>query len=455
LVTATTTVLPTLRDASGEQHRLVSAAAARDPKAFAELYGQYSRNVYNLILRSVRNKETAEDVAQEVWIKVYRDLPRLREARAFPAWLYQMTSKTCVDAARKRTRSPQASELSDDVPARGDDPEHAALGGHDAQLTREALAALPAHQHLALFLREVDDRSYREISQVLGISETAVGLCLMRARRSFARAYARLDTATQQERCEQIQANVARVHDGEATPVQRKAVDGHLASCVRCREDARLMREGSKRYATLALAPVPAALNAKVLAAAGLGAAGGLGSAAGFVGILAGKVKMAFFAVLAIAGIGAGVAVTPGARSIVWNGVSHAGDVPLVGQIVDGGGARTDDAPRPPGAPAGTGHEQSLPGVNAVEQSAVSTPVPGEVQVPVPAGGAVTQLTGALATIAAPLGIDVPTVAVAVPELSPIVPTVVAAPSQLVPENTLPALPPVLPTVTVGGLDLP
>jgi hypothetical protein len=83
-------------------------------------------------------------------------------------------------------------------------------------------------------LREVDDRSYREISQVIGISETAVGLCLMRARRSFAKAYGRLDRASQQERCEQMQASVARVFDGgDAT--QRTAATATSLRQVSCR----------------------------------------------------------------------------------------------------------------------------------------------------------------------------------------------------------------------------
>jgi RNA polymerase sigma-70 factor (ECF subfamily) len=449
LVTATTGTLPSARDAHAHQRDLVLAAAAHDARAFGELYSQYSRKVYNLILRSVRNAETAEDVAQEVWIKVYRDLPKLRDPLAFPAWLYQTASKTCVDAARKRTRLPQTAELSDEIPTSADDPEAAALGGHDAQLTREALASLPAHQHLALFLREADDRSYREISDVIGISETAVGLCLMRARRSFAKTYSRLEQASRQERCEQMQPNLARVFDGEATPVQRKAVEGHLTSCAACRDDARLMREGSKRYAMLALAPVPAALNAKVFAALGLGAAGGAGAAAGLVGSILGKVKLALLALLAGAGVTTGAVLVPTTRPMVANAVASVRDAPGVSYVADriaGGGSGIT---RSNGSAVNPARILVQPRAGA-GVAAEATPVPG-VSEAVPTQ--VASLPDTVATVVAPVTNGVPTVVA--PLLPSIVPTVEALPGDVLPDVPLPALPPIIPTVIVGGVNLP
>jgi RNA polymerase sigma-70 factor (ECF subfamily) len=433
-----------------EEYNLVVAAARRDARAFAELYGRYSRNTYNLILRSVRSKEAAEDLAQEVWIKVYRELPRLRDPRAFPAWLYRTTSQACVDAARKRGRSPQLAELSTELPDRDRGPESIAMGGHDAQLTREALAALPAQQHLALFLREVDDRSYREISGVLGISETAVGLCLMRARRSFAKAYQRLDKASQRERCEEMQSTLARVHDGEATPLQRKAAGGHLASCEHCRLDAQLMRDGSKRYAMLALAPVPAALNAKVLASVGLGAAGAFAGAASAAGSAFGKIKLALVAFMAGAGVTAGAAVTPATRPVVLDAAATVRAAPVVSWFAGGSSSPT------------TGSQQAVPShsrgaganIDASAPAPVVTPVPAQAPVVTPPGsaGPVSQIVNSAATAVAPLGVQLPIIEV--PAVPDVIPTVAALPSDVLPDLPLPELP-ILPTVTVGGVDLP
>ena len=420
------------------------AAAARNADAFGALYDRHARVVYNLILRSVRNRETAEDIAQEVWTKVYHDLPRLRDPMAFPAWLYQMTSRICVDAARKRTRIPQMAEISRDVPATDDGPEASVLGGHDAQLAREALASLPAHQHLALFLREVDDRSYREISQAIGISETAVGLCLLRARRSFAKTYERLDRASRQERCEQMQSSLARVFDGEATPVQRTAVDGHLTACAHCREDLRLMREGSRRYAALALAPVPAALNAKILGALGLGVAGGLGGAAGLAGSLAAKLKMALFTLLTAGGVAAGVAVVPGTAPAVVRGISHLYDAP-VGDRVAIDTTASGSVPSSASTVVAAESNKNL----APRQIVVMKPVAATTVV----SGQVTDPTSELSVV--PDVPVLPVVPLVAPNIASVIPTVAALPSTLLPEAPLPALPLALPTITVGGLPLP
>lgn len=456
MVTAATSTLPQLRGTSSEQRTLVMAAAAHNPQAFGALYNRHARIVYNMILRSVRHRETAEDIAQEVWIKVYRDLPKLRDPLAFPAWLYQMTSKACVDAARKRTRAPHTAEIADDIPAARDDPEAAALDTHDVQLTREALALLPAHQHLALFLREVDDRSYREISQIVGISETAVGLCLLRARRSFAKTYERLDRASQQERCGQMQSSLARVFDGEATPVQRAAVDGHLAACARCREELRLMREGSKRYAALALAPVPAALNAKIAGALGLGAGGGLGGAAGLAGSLAAKLKMVLFGLLAAGGVAAGVTVVPGAAPAVEGGLSHVRDAPFINQLVG-------DTPSG-GSGSSTGTVRSSPSAGgAIDTSNKSLVPQAGTAVPVQASlpdvginaGLGSQLIGAVETPVSGLGGGVQLPTVAVPAQTLVVPTVVVLPPDVLPGVSLPPLSLAVPTVTVGDLTLP
>ena len=454
MVSATTGPLPLGRDERLEQGRLVSAAAAQDQKAFAELYGRYSRKVYNLILRSVRNPQTAEDVAQEVWVKVYRDLNRLRDPLAFPAWLYQLTSKTCVDAARKRTRAPQTAAIPGDMAAASDGPEEAALGGLDAQLTREALAALPANQHLALFLREVEARSYREISEVLGISETAVGLCLMRARRSFAKAYHRLDGASQQERCELMQPGLARVFDGEASPLQRAAVDGHLASCSRCREDVQLMREGSKRYATLALAPVPAAVSGKIFAALGLGVVGGLGGAAGLIGSLAGKVKMVLLALLAGAGVTAGVAVVPGARPALLDAVSHLRPAPVVSSLAGGGSTA--------GTTASTDAHRAVDTTSSMTSSiglarptGVSTPVPVAGQSLLPAPAAMSPLTSLAGRVTASLGAVAPVAPITIQNPLPVASTIATLPSLVSTAVPLQALPTALPTVTVAGVNLP
>ena len=89
----------------------IPATTGHDEAAFADVYAQYSRSVYNLVLRSTRDAQLAEDICQEVWIKVCREMGGLREPKTFATWLYRIAARACVDAARKRSHSPVTTEL--------------------------------------------------------------------------------------------------------------------------------------------------------------------------------------------------------------------------------------------------------------------------------------------------------------------------------------------------------
>lgn len=446
MVTAAISTAPRVRSTSDELRPLVLAAAAGDGSAFARLYERYAVSVFNMILRSVRHREAAEDIAQDVWLKAHRELARLREPLAFPAWLYRIAAKMCVDAARKRIRAPQLAELSDQIPASSDDPEATAMAGYDAQLARESLALLPAHQHLALFLREVDERSYREISHILGISDTAVGLCLLRARRSFARTYEQMEHADPQERCNRMQINLSRVIDGEATPVQRGAVNGHLDACVRCRNELDLMRVASRKYAGLALMPVPAAVSAKILGSIGVGAAGS--GAAGLLGSLIAKLKMTLLGLLAAGGAAAGVTVGPMAVPAMLGGLADVRSAPLISHMFGSSDTAaastvTSSAPEAASAPPAT----ALP----LSSSIVAIPAVA-VETLVPQSASLSPLTSTSVALQ-PLTSGVAT---AVGELEAAQSPSLSVPSLPAPDLTpLPAPLLAIPTVTVDDLTIP
>jgi hypothetical protein len=193
----------------------------------------------------------------------------LQEPQAFPAWLYRIAARTCVDAARRNSRAPVTTELTEaGAPATGDDPEQSALQTERVRLTWEALAAIPARQHLALFLREMERRSYKEISQMLETSESAVETLLFRARQGFARAFERLDAAMQ-DRCDHAHRSMAAIIDGEATPVQQTAVRAHVGSCRACSGELSRMQRAAAAYAALIPLPVPAMLGERIFESIG------------------------------------------------------------------------------------------------------------------------------------------------------------------------------------------
>jgi len=282
----------------------IAAARRGDQAAFKELYQEYARPVYNLVFRSVRHPQVAEDVCQEVWVKAFRELPKLEDPQAFPAWLCRIAGRACVDAARHNRRLPQTAELPEQMTSGDNDPERSALRRERVRLTWEAMATMPARQHVALYLREIEKMPYREIAQMLKTSEAAVEMLLFRARRGFAKAYEQLEAATQ-DRCQHARRSMAAIIDGEATPVQQNAIRAHVDACRPCSGELMQMRRASAAYSALLPLPVPALLGERIfesIGSAGAGAATASAtpfSIAKVVGLAAAKAKFATVALVA------------------------------------------------------------------------------------------------------------------------------------------------------------
>ncbi len=302
----------TVGDRDDSLAELARSAVQGDRVAFQELYERHATGVYNLVFRSARNPQAAEDICQEVWLKAFRELQKLREPAAFTTWLYRIAARACVDRARKHGAEPPASELTDAVPERDAGPEESALANERTGLAWEALGALPARQHLALFLREMEERPYQEIATILETSESAVETLLFRARRGFAEAFERLQGAMG-ERCGQAQKAMAVVLDGEATPVQQRAVTAHVDQCRPCRLELQQMRGASAAYGALPFLPVPALLAGRVFESAALGTMGGGagGAIAKLLGLAATKAKLAATAVTLGGAVAVAAVVAP------------------------------------------------------------------------------------------------------------------------------------------------
>lgn len=280
---------------------LVTEAIRGNPAAFRSLYQQHARAVYNFVLRSVRDPQLAEDVSQEIWIKAHRELARLREPDAFTGWLYRIAARACIDAARKRGRTPAAIDVHDNLPSsRRADPERSAIQKEEALLAWETLGTLPARQHLALFLREIEGLSYRAIAEALQTSESAVETLLFRARRAFAKNYESLEASTGQ-RCLHARKAMAVVIDGEATQVHKRALRAHAEACQACRSELDRIQQASKAYSSLPLLPAPVLIQQRLFEAIGILTTSSSGGVATFVALATAKAKL-LTATLMIAG---------------------------------------------------------------------------------------------------------------------------------------------------------
>lgn len=173
---------------------LVARAQSGDLVAFEELVTLYEKKVYNLAYRMIGNRDDAADLAQEVFIKVFRSLGRFRSDSSFSTWLYRVARNTCLDQLRRR----RPATVSLDEPldtgegvlprqlegGRGN-PEKA-LERRELMDNLQALfATLPDEYRLALILRDLHGLSYEEISAVLECSLGTVKSRIHRARQEM------------------------------------------------------------------------------------------------------------------------------------------------------------------------------------------------------------------------------------------------------------------------------
>jgi RNA polymerase sigma-70 factor, ECF subfamily len=156
-------------EGDAEERRLIDRSAAGDQEAFRQLVLRYHRLVINVAFRALGEVSLAEDVAQDVFIKVYKALPTYRHDKPFKHWLHRVAANAVTDVLRRRRpvvsldgmEQPPASSVSDpqDVAAR-----------HDLQrAVRYAIASLPPHYRDTIALQAFGELSYDEIAKVLDI----------------------------------------------------------------------------------------------------------------------------------------------------------------------------------------------------------------------------------------------------------------------------------------------
>ena len=175
---------------------LVNAARAGNSDAFASLVSPYNQNVYRLAVNITHNHEDAEDVRQEALIKAYSNLGRFRGGSRFYTWLVRIALNEALMKLRKRRPGRQVSldeliEADDRNVTRREsldwrnNPEQRYARSELGRTLREAIEGLDARARAVLVLRDVENFSTRETSEMLGLSVTTVKTRLRRARMSL------------------------------------------------------------------------------------------------------------------------------------------------------------------------------------------------------------------------------------------------------------------------------
>jgi RNA polymerase sigma-70 factor (ECF subfamily) len=152
---------------------LIQAAQQGDADAFAVLIDRYRRLVTGYVYGRVRNRDEAEDIAQDVFVKAWSALDRFRLGESFGAWLMQIARNTSTDALRRKALRrflPLRPEQIDDSPG----PEQLSTHNDRSARLNSALMALPEPQRVAMVMHYISGQTHRQIAEALGVPESTI-----------------------------------------------------------------------------------------------------------------------------------------------------------------------------------------------------------------------------------------------------------------------------------------
>jgi RNA polymerase sigma-70 factor, ECF subfamily len=161
-------------------HQLMSNLAQGQLWALDCLIRRYQQKVFALAYRILGNWHSAEDVAQETFIRLYNAAPRYKPDAKLITFLYPIVLNLCRDIQRKAGRITQ-SEVPLDTISDSDSPESMAIKDENATAVTRAVASLPQRQKTALLLHRFDGLSYSEVARIMNISQSAAESLLVRA----------------------------------------------------------------------------------------------------------------------------------------------------------------------------------------------------------------------------------------------------------------------------------
>jgi RNA polymerase sigma-70 factor (ECF subfamily) len=185
--------VPTL---SGDEERFVDRLKARDERAFIELVEAYEQRVFRLVYRMLGRRDEAEDMAQEVFVQVFKAIGQFRGDSKLSTWVYRIAVNLCKNRVKYLAR--RHSDAQDELEpiadrsqfgdAQGvtyaavDRPDHMVEGYQVEVIVHRAIAELETDFREVLVLRDVEDLSYDEIGEITGLAEGTVKSRIHRAR---------------------------------------------------------------------------------------------------------------------------------------------------------------------------------------------------------------------------------------------------------------------------------
>jgi RNA polymerase sigma-70 factor (ECF subfamily) len=194
---------------------LVTAAKSGDQTAFAQLWERHSNKVFRRVYRITGNRDDAEDVLQEAWMKAYAHLKTFEGRASFSTWITRIAINSALIALRRKRAHPETSmEVYDgetwrslDVADQTKDVEELLTRREIAQRLKRAICRLKPRQRKVVEIHYLNDGSLKETADLAGISESAAKSCLSRARICLRKALRRRSIAAPQRTSPSLSMN--------------------------------------------------------------------------------------------------------------------------------------------------------------------------------------------------------------------------------------------------------
>ena len=174
---------------------LMARITEGDEYAFELLVGRHQSSILNLIYRFIGDRTKSQDLAQEVFIRVWQAAGSYQPKAKFTTWIYRITANLCINELKSSRRrklfqflrfgEDQENTIEEVLVDGSPSPEDLLLSREQSRRISDALQSLPVNQRMASVLRRYDNLSYQEIAKILNCSVSAVESLLIRAKRNL------------------------------------------------------------------------------------------------------------------------------------------------------------------------------------------------------------------------------------------------------------------------------
>ena len=166
-----------------------------EERCFEELVHKHTRGVLNLVYRYLGDASRAEDVSQDIFVKVYRARMKYEPKAKFSTWLYRIAVNHCLNEIRARKSQPSLSVPINDLleEPEGENPGTRLSKSELRDAVKKAVDSLPENQRMAVILARYEDMSYDEIAETMGMSLEAVKSVLFRAKENLKLALSKFE----------------------------------------------------------------------------------------------------------------------------------------------------------------------------------------------------------------------------------------------------------------------